>query len=290
VTARRTVGLALALAAMGVAGAGLPATAAAAYPGQNGLFAVEGDTFPGIWTVTPTGSALKRLTTPQGLPMNPSWSPDGQWIAYVQNGELWKMRADGTAKKRLAGGLGADIGTNISWAPNSARLAFDRNRDLWTINASGFDLRRITMTPTIEMAPSWKPTGGMLAFQFMNPNNATFELRLIRPSGAGETPIPNTQFAAEPDWAPGGNRLVYSNQGDLFTINPNGSGKQPFVNTSGQRLAVDAAWSPDGKQIAYALLVNEDDTRIIRRPVAPAGMPHVVIAHKHWFSPSWQPR
>ena len=281
--------LSAALVAVGVAGAALPTAAGAAYPGQNGLFAVEGDTFPGIWTVTPNGGGLKRLTPSQGLPMNPSWSPDGQWIAYVQNGELWKMRADGTAKRRLAGGLGADIGTNVSWSPNGARLAFDRNRDLWSVSANGLDLRRITMTPTSEMAPSWKPTGGMLAFQFSNPNNGTFELRLIRPNGANETPIPNTIFGTEPDWAPGGNRLVYGNLGDLFTISPNGAGKQLFVDTSGQRLAVDPAWSPDSKQIAYALLVNEDDTRIVRRTVA-SGVANTVIAHKHWFSPSWQPR
>jgi TolB protein len=285
----RVIRLSLTVIALALVSGAAPNLAAAAYPGSNGLLAIEGDTLPGIWTTTPTGGAVKRITTADGLPMNPSWSPDGKWIAFVRNSALWKMQADGSAKQKLASGLANSIETNVSWSPNGARLVFDRKGDLWTVNANGLNPVRITNTPTIETAPMWKPTGGMIAFEFSDPNTATFGLHLIRPNGANDTPIPNTLFGAEPDWSPDGTRLVYSNQGDLFTINPDGSGKQTFLNPTGQRLAVDAAWSPDSKQIAYALLVNEDDTRIVRRPVA-GGMAHVVFRRYHWFSPSWQPR
>ncbi len=47
----------------------------------------------------PSGTP-KRLTHDQNREFQPTWSPDGQWIAYVtwseQGGQIWKTRADGS--------------------------------------------------------------------------------------------------------------------------------------------------------------------------------------------------
>src|SRR4051812_49584848 len=85
-----------------------PAAAHAAYPGKNGKLAIEGDTRPGIWTVKPNGNDLTRVTGKKGLPFNPSWSPDGKWIAFTRSAALWKMRADGSRKEKLVKGVVSD--------------------------------------------------------------------------------------------------------------------------------------------------------------------------------------
>jgi TolB protein len=280
---------AFALAGSSIATLVLVASGHAAYPGTNGKLAIEGDTRPGIWTVKPSGKDLTRITGKKGLPFAPSWSPDGRWIAFTQFNNLWKMRADGSHRQKLAKGVGGSIQTNVSWSPDGRKLVFDKKDDLWRVRANGTHAKRITNTAEIEQSPTWSPKGGEIAFRFDDPNSTVDELRLIQPNGAGEKAIPNTKFGLEPDWSPNGQRLVYAKQAALFTINPDGSGQTTFVMPKGQRIAVDPAWSPDGNQIAYALLVNEDDTRIIRKPLA-GGNAHVVVRHRHWFSPSWQPR
>src|SRR3954453_21313322 len=102
---------------MAVAALVLPVAAHAAYPGKNGKLAIEGDTRPGIWTVKPNGNDLTRITGKNGLPFNPSWSPNGRSIAFTQSNALWRMRADGSDKNKLVKGVVSDIGTNISWSP-----------------------------------------------------------------------------------------------------------------------------------------------------------------------------
>ncbi|MEO7962582.1 MAG: hypothetical protein ABIT38_01590, partial [Gemmatimonadaceae bacterium] len=57
----------------------------------------------------------------------PSWSPDGQWIAYVtwgsEGGYLWKARADRSAPPVRLTSASAFY-TEPSWSPDGARLAF----------------------------------------------------------------------------------------------------------------------------------------------------------------------
>ena len=31
----------------------------------------------------------------------PRWSPDGQWLVYVENGDLFKVRTNGTGRVQL---------------------------------------------------------------------------------------------------------------------------------------------------------------------------------------------
>ena len=276
--------------ALGIVAVALPAAAHAAYPGKNGRLAVEGDTRPGIWTVKPNGNDLTRVTSKKGLPFAPSWSPNGQWIAFTQSNALRKMRADGSHKVRLVKGVVSDINTKISWSPDGRRLVFSKKDDLWTVKRNGKGAKRITNTPDSESMPSWSPKGDVVAFQFRDDVTADVDLRLIKPNGTGEVPIPNTKNGRKPDWAPNGKRLAYAAPGTgINLIKPDGSGQTTFAKQQGNKFVTDPAWSPDGEQIAYARNVSLSRTQILRKRVG-GGKEHIVVKRKHWFSPSWQPR
>src|SRR4051794_21016034 len=157
----RAVGACLVVAGMPAALG--PVAGFAACPGKNGRIAVEGDTRPGIWTVRPNGDDRMLVTGKNGLPFNPQWSPNGRWIAFTQFGSLWKIRADGSQKSRLAKGVASDIGTNVSWSPDSRMLVFNRKDDLWRVRADGTNAKQLTNTADAETAPAWSPNGGRIA-------------------------------------------------------------------------------------------------------------------------------
>jgi len=66
-----------------------------------------------------TGHAEQRLTADMGY-LDPTWSPDGQWIACTLSpGYIWLMKPDGTEAHYLANGQ------LPSWSPDSRRIVYN---------------------------------------------------------------------------------------------------------------------------------------------------------------------
>jgi Tol biopolymer transport system component len=65
------------------------------------------------------GATEARLTTGGGY-ARPRWSPDGKSLAYLRNGQLSVMRADGTGQRRLTTRAAA----GPAWSPDGKWLAF----------------------------------------------------------------------------------------------------------------------------------------------------------------------
>ena len=79
----------------------LPASAQATFPGANGkiAFVRGGD----IWTMNPDGTSQVNVTNDAPAQSNPSWSADGNKIAFDQvdnpgGVHVWSMFADGTGR------------------------------------------------------------------------------------------------------------------------------------------------------------------------------------------------
>ena len=63
-----------------------------------------------IYLMDPDGSNLERLTFSQWSG-NPAWSADGTTIVYSHLGDIWTMKADGSAQVALTN----DRRTDESW-------------------------------------------------------------------------------------------------------------------------------------------------------------------------------
>ena len=106
-------------------------------------------------------SQLLHIYTPAGGGMFPdylSWSPDGQWLAFVTYNEppgggrqpnLWVSHPDGTDEKFVAAGL------NPMWSPDSRHLAFlntgsDNRQHLWLAETGTWEPQEL-MLPVDSM-------------------------------------------------------------------------------------------------------------------------------------------
>ena len=104
--------------------------------------------------------------------INPSWSPNGKYIAYVASPDplrwwpphnIHVMNADGTNPVILTKEDRWAYEWNPTWSPDSRRIAFARQtpdgfHDIFTINADGGDVRNITQTHRVsEGNPAWSP-------------------------------------------------------------------------------------------------------------------------------------
>ena len=131
-----------------------------------------------IWTANSDGSDLFRVThTGSGFALEPTFSPDGEWIVFEldsdapedqQMGTIWKVRADGSDMTQLTFGDYDDRQPN--WSPRGERILFQRrepsgdNWDIYTIGPDGSNLRQITTLPSSETDASWSPDGRWIVY------------------------------------------------------------------------------------------------------------------------------
>lgn len=100
----------------------------------------------------------------------PSWSPDGQRIAFTTtvdgNQELYVADASGENRVRLTSDPAIDA--HPAWSPDGRRIAFSTNRwgdlEIALISPDGSQLQRLTEAPGLDDYPAWSPDGGSLVF------------------------------------------------------------------------------------------------------------------------------
>ena len=192
------------------------------------------------------------LADPTGITsyVDPVWSPDGRYLAYVKS-DRYASRASIYVQEYALGDLvsaasvpvgdailavsGADGSHNRhpSWSPDGQSLAFDSDRsqvtiDVWTVAvfpSPGVPDRETFDDTHAEQTPAWSPDGTRIAFSTnrLGPD----EIAILDLS----TPVPHTVSEAETGVA-------------IITARQNPS------------------WSSDGRSIYYDTNANDDPERV----------------------------
>jgi Tol biopolymer transport system component len=207
--------------------------------GQQRRYAWDYDPEMDIYAYNEKTGALKRLTDARGYDAEGSYSPDGQWIVFSSMrdaynrpldaaeqkkladdpsyfAEIYLMRADGSAERRVTTAKGYDGGPFFT--PDGRHIVwrrFDETgliADVWLMNADGSDQRQITDFGSMSWAPYMHPSGEYIIFASNKLGFENFELYMVDAQGAKE-PVRVTYsdgFDGLPVPSPDGRQLAWT--------------------------------------------------------------------------------
>src|SRR3954468_10942815 len=110
-----------------------------------------------IWTLPSAGGAATRITDIFNDARQPSFSPDGKWIAffaYRDGGyDLWAIAPDGSNQHKLTWGAVDD--REAIWSDDGTQVAFSSDRgnplggdyNIWTLDMRSGEFRQLTKNP-----------------------------------------------------------------------------------------------------------------------------------------------
>ena len=220
-----------------------------------------------------------RISGPTSSTGEPSWSPDCTYIAFREQGALWKARPDGSGKRRV---IRAPVGPasvgEPAWSPDGMKIAYSqpdysarpRVSHIFVVNADGSGNTRLTSGEVFDESPSWSPDGSRIVFSRETGHKVLESGGLLGGSrsmvtidsstGGNQHVVANGRFYS-PRWSPDGKRVAYVKSDQLGVIDIDGTNAR--IMTGGVHIA-GLSWSPDGSRIAYVSGDwRESDIRII---------------------------
>ena len=259
------------------------------------------------------GSNQMRLTNHLAMDTWPTWSPNGQHIAFGSdrdgNNEVYVMDADGNNKRRLTQHPAFDAYPH--WHPDGTRIAFRSGRGgeditgIYTIDLDGNDLRLVTQADFIAKL-RWSPDGERIAFEGVL--GGSREVFVIDADGTNRWQVSKTVPRSSMrlgDWSPDGKKILYT-----VITKPLGGANfeysmviaklhpsrreviefEPVTLPPGHLLAADGhGWNPDGKSIIIVGKIGNWD--IYRFRFADRQLIQLTDSPNTDFAPhEWNPR
>ena len=169
---------------------------------------------------------------------------------------------------------------DLTWSPDGRFLAYTSNQDgtykIYVMDTRTGEHWRLTNLDEREWTPAWSPDGKWIAFVYGNHEfipgvkiEITSDIYKADINGAHLVQLTDKGTNVGPSWSPDSQRIAFVSyhRGDerigIYVMNADGRRLRRINDKAVQALngiiQGECAWSPDGEQIAFGMVVPRDD-------------------------------
>lgn len=243
----------------------------------NPAIAYEARSFSGydndLMAMDADGANQVRLVR-GGDNLTPSWSPDGDWIAFARSAlaapGIYMVRPDGSGLCQIVQTTGLEAHGAPAWSPEpdaagdywivyADRLVGDTRPDLFASRAACGAAERWQLTDTAgwESWPAWSPDGRLAAYVegdihvFDIVSNALGGIDLAPAANLTSTGPLAGGVVSGPSWTSDGTELLVSGLAELWIISAATPGIATQLTDSEDVFEGRASWSADRTRITF---------------------------------------
>ncbi len=199
-----------------------------------------------IYVMNSDGTDAKRLTGNNSQDVYPTWSPDGNRIAFFSNRggdwSIWTMNQDGGDLNELVRGSN-EPASPVAWSPNGTIAWVRTDLTIAAVNADGKGQRRLI--GQYSAFPAWSPDGGKIAFSKYERAGGVFQIWVANADGSGAVMLTSRGQNFWPSWSPDGSRITFASYRDgnweVYSMNSDGSNQVNLTKALGDDK--DPHWS-----------------------------------------------
>lgn len=215
---------------------------------------------PDLWVVDADGQDLRPLTTDGSWIMSPSWSPEGDRIAYASyrdgTSAIWILDLPTGRAQRVAGGDGTN--STPAFGADRLTLAFAASpRGRTSIHIRDPDGVREIAPTTLQdaISPTFSPDGRRLLYvsnRMGRPHLFMHDMESGRDRLFSTFAFNPSAYIQAPDWSPTGERIAFhmriEGRLQIAMVDTAGTAVR-FLTATGRN--EDPSWAPDGRHVVY---------------------------------------
>lgn len=242
--------------------------------GKQIAFVALGD----LWLLPVTGGKPRNLTHDAAYDLDPSWSPDGRYLAWSSDRgggllQIW-MRDMRTGQLREVTHIPTQP-TSLQFSPDGRRIAFVNVDAMWrgaSLAVADVATGRVTQIHQSFFAPgtpTWSPDGKRIGVAMLAPYNrkyreGTNQILTLSSTGTPANPeekwfAPQSNMSIDsrgwngPVWSADGTHMlaIYEGQLAIWPVSPLTGEPQGPVRHLTTEIAYNPSWASDSRHVLY---------------------------------------